>query len=182
MSPILYRIAMYGLPTSSGKDSKNNIWYATAKRDSPHYAGVRFQERVEAAFKRLYLVPLLAVMLAVSWLIWPAVEAPLMAFIAWIIIGGISTQLAPLIELNEMRGQSVETYIRWKYYGEDYDAAEFANAEQLTAEWSQYRKKGAFKGDTALAVKARLKEWRPWAERMCKHFDEEIAFYHRMKR
>lgn len=183
MSPILYRLAMLLLPTFDGERSRNNLFYAVADRDSPHYAGVRFQERVEAAFGRLLAVPVLALVFGALWYLGFDPAYYLVAFMVWTLVAVVvTTQMPFFVEMFELRGQSVETYIRAHWGGEDIDEAELANAVQLTDPHKQYRKKGAFRNDTPMVVKAMLKERRAWARRLCESQARKIEAYHRRQK
>lgn len=160
MTP-LYRIAMFLLPVSEGSKNTNTIFHVVYKPGSATSRAVLFQEKVEAAYKRLLVFPLAvglaigAFLLTGEWFV--AVIAALLA--------SFVTIIPPIRRGVEYRGQSVETAIRVLKLGESYDAAEAANARQLT----NYPQ---FKGWSAEKIAVELRKWRGWAQRMAKAFGE----------
>lgn len=163
MIPIPYRILMMLTPTFDAKSSRNNLIFATVRRDSPYYAAVRFQEQIESAFTKMLALP---PALAAALLIHPLAALPVIVAVV------LACQAGALTEQIELRGQSAETWVRATIYGEDYDSAELANARQLDV--GSYADKGAFKGQSVDQIQARLRAWRPWAARMGRHFEKSL--------
>ena len=166
----LYRLLVFLTPTFDGKKSTNNVFFATVKRDSPHYAAVRLQEQIESAFTKMVAGTLMLITGAGG--VFLAGPTGAMAALAGLVAGVFLLQTGKGVEQVELRGQSFETWIRHHIYGEDYDAAEMSNAQQITS--GRYADRGAFKGKTPVQVKAELRKWRPWAARMGKAFEPAI--------
>jgi hypothetical protein len=169
----LYHIFMFGQIVSHNLGGRANghhnlfgVWLKP-KASLPHYAAVRFQEHVEGAFNRMTFLLCYALFAGVGFYF---LRHPLV-FGAAVIPAFLIRLFPAYLRQMEMRGQSVETYIRAHYYGEHYDDAELANGHQLATVESYQR---AFKGKTPVQVAAELRRWRGWAKRMCLSFARDI--------
>lgn len=171
----LYRLFMraqvvrHNLPSAGSRNGHNNFLGIQMKRKAacPHYASVRFQEHVECAFDRMTFLP--------PYLAFVALGLVLTGHPLVLVAAIIPTYLLRLwpgyVQHREMRGQSVESYIRAHLYGEDYDEVDLANGRHLAAGRS-YRR--GFKGESPVKIAADLRKWRGWAEKMCTAFERDI--------
>lgn len=168
MSPILYRLFMVALPVSHDLPAigtrlgHNGIFGVKLKPPEacPYYAGVRFQEVVEAAFSRMLYFVIYPIFAIGGYLLTGSPFAFAVALLLTVMVRLIPARQRQL----EYRGQSVESYIRATYYGETQDVADYNNAKQL-ALGSSYRR--GFRDMYVADVEAKLHQWRPWAKRMC---------------
>lgn len=184
MNTWLYKLLILLTPTFGGSSSKNNFFYAIWKKSSPYPLAVKLQEQVESAFSKMLILPFLLLVPLLAYLTLGPIEAGAAA--VFILIVGIitTTQVGKLVEWHELRGQSVETWVRAHKYTKNtlnlpenteitpkmvnlaYEMAEKSNATQLSG--GSYRDKGAFKRKSAPEIQAMLRKWRPWAEQICK--------------
>lgn len=170
----LYRLLMLGFPVKHSLNPQgtlnggNSIFRVVMKPKGAcsHYAGVRFQEHVEQAFQRMIFLLVYILAAAAGYL----ATGHWLAFAAALIPAFLVRAVPAYQRQLEMRGQSVESYIRHHYYGENYDDAELKNGEQLTG--PSYQR--GFNGRSGVQISAELRRWRGWAEKMCKAFEVKI--------
>lgn len=142
-------------------NARNNIFTISVWGGCPVFAGVLAQEVYERNFKRLIFVavfvPLAIVAALVEPLLVPLALVPALALPA----------LRPIRERMELMGHEIEAVVAADYYGEDLEAYELSEAENLTR--GSYRDKGLFPRKSATDIAALIREKRvaarEWAHR-----------------